>query len=298
MNFSTMDYFVTLARTRNFTRAAEELHITQQSLSAHIAALEQELGCQLFLRRVPLELTYGGETFLRYAQSFRKDLGDLRRTFQDIRGDRRGRLRVGVAHTRGRAILPPILAAFQEDYPEVLVELAEDSNQGIQESLGKGELDLAIGRFPDPLPGVEREDFYEEEIVLLASRSLDGPALAGACQGNLSCLADLPFVLSAAGDIAGQIGRDLLARVGAEPKVKVTSNDVQTLLSLCCAGVGACFCPDNLARAVLSPEQRKGLVTIHLGEEARYPIRFAYPQGGVSWSILSAFLDTARKIWK
>lgn len=45
MTFSSMDYFITIARERSFTRAAQQLHITQQSLSSHIAALEQELGC-------------------------------------------------------------------------------------------------------------------------------------------------------------------------------------------------------------------------------------------------------------
>ena len=64
MNFLSMDYFVTLAQERNFTRAAEKLHITQQTLSAHIAVLEKEAGSPLFLRRVPLELTYAGKVFL------------------------------------------------------------------------------------------------------------------------------------------------------------------------------------------------------------------------------------------
>lgn len=53
MNLQTMEYFSVLARERSFTRAAEALHITQQSLSGHIAAVEQELGVQLVVRRTP-----------------------------------------------------------------------------------------------------------------------------------------------------------------------------------------------------------------------------------------------------
>ena len=64
MNFSSMEYFTVLAQERNFTRAAERLHITQQSLSSHIAGMEKELGSQLLVRRVPLELTYAGEVML------------------------------------------------------------------------------------------------------------------------------------------------------------------------------------------------------------------------------------------
>ena len=68
MNFSSFDYFLALARERSYTRAADALHITQQSLSAAIAALERELGCPLVVRRTPLELTYAGRVFLQYAE--------------------------------------------------------------------------------------------------------------------------------------------------------------------------------------------------------------------------------------
>ena len=64
MNFQNIQYFLQVARKRSFSQAAEELFITQQTLSASIAALERELGCKLFLRHIPLELTYGGERFL------------------------------------------------------------------------------------------------------------------------------------------------------------------------------------------------------------------------------------------
>lgn len=70
MNFSSFDYFLALARERSYTRAADVLHITQQSLSAAIAALERELGCPLVVRRTPLELTYAGRVFLQYAERF------------------------------------------------------------------------------------------------------------------------------------------------------------------------------------------------------------------------------------
>lgn len=70
MNFLSMDYFIMVAKERSFTKAAKRLGITQQTLSAHIASLEREVGCDLFVRHVPLELTYAGETFLRYATDF------------------------------------------------------------------------------------------------------------------------------------------------------------------------------------------------------------------------------------
>ena len=70
MNLVTMDYFVALAEEKSFTRAAERLHVTQQTLSAHIAQTERELGSRLVNRKVPLTLTFAGERFLEYARSF------------------------------------------------------------------------------------------------------------------------------------------------------------------------------------------------------------------------------------
>ena len=81
MNFHSLDYFLVLAREKNFTRAAEALHITQQSLSSHIANLERELNCTLVVRRTPLELTYAGRTFLRYAESIGQTRQAMEREF-------------------------------------------------------------------------------------------------------------------------------------------------------------------------------------------------------------------------
>ena len=82
MNFSSMDYFVMVARERSFSRAAERLHITQQTLSAHIAGLEKELSTKLLVRSIPLELTYAGEVFLGYAADLQRKLGPWSGSFR------------------------------------------------------------------------------------------------------------------------------------------------------------------------------------------------------------------------
>ena len=222
MNFSSMDYFVELARERNFTRAAAKLHITQQSLSSHIASLEQELGTQLLVRRVPLELTYAGEVFLRYAKHFQQECGDMRREFDDITANQRGVLRIGIAFTRGRAIMPDILRRFKTTCPNICVELAEDKNRALAAALTNREIDLAIAAFPEPLPEINLIDFYREEIVLVipdrilansffapgtdASPEAVSESLRAAIgAGDLSAFAGGPLLLGSTEDIAGRI---------------------------------------------------------------------------------------------
>lgn len=172
MNFQSMEYFAAVAKNRSFTRAADALHITQQTLSAHIAGIERELGCPLLIRHIPLELTYAGEVFLRYATEFNTKYDCMLHEFGDILNNQTGKLRIGIAFTRGHAIMPELIAAFQKEYPGVDVELVESSNDVLQKYLLDGTIDLAIANFSVRIPGIILRDFYEEEMVLIVSTAL------------------------------------------------------------------------------------------------------------------------------
>lgn len=301
MNFSSMDYFIVLARERNFSRAAEQLHMTQQSLSAHIASLEQELDCKLFVRHVPLELTYAGERFLDYAMSFTESISSMRQEFCDISANQKGVLRIGIAFTRSRALMPRLIPAFQSKYPNISIELAEDSNATLAKNLLNGEIDLAIANFPYTLQDVEFHGFYDEEVVLLISRQLikdlygteSGRVLTGLAAGNLAFLRTCPFLMGNPADIAARIGLTMLKQAKIRPVIRVRSNNIETLLSLCVRSTGACFCPENLARSALTPDQLDSLELIRLGDGAKYPIRFGYLKKTYQWSIILEFIKTA-----
>ena len=222
MNFSSMDYFVMVARERSFSRAAERLHITQQTLSAHIAKLEGELGAKLLVRSIPLELTYAGEVFLGYAVDLQRKLGSMEREFQDLTGNQRGLLRIGVATIRGRIVMPSILTRFRARYPKIAIRLVEDENGKLLEYLENREIDLAVALFPQVVPGVELVDFYQEEVVLLVPQAIldqvaeeKGPsALERLERGDLSPLQGAPFLLEAEEDDVGKIGYSFLSQAG------------------------------------------------------------------------------------
>lgn len=302
MNFHSLDYFLVLAREKNFTRAAEALHITQQSLSSHIAGLEKELGCTLLVRRTPLELTYAGRKFLHYAESIGQTRQTMEREFCDISENQKGELRVGIGYTRGRAIMPRLISAFQRQYPNVEIMLRECSNDAIQKALLSGGIDLAIAAYPKVPPSIELADYYTEHTVLCLVDSL-----LVQCQidldvrrneiaaGDLHSLRDCPFVLGSAADIGGRIGRELLRASGISPISKATSENVETLLALCVQGVGACFCPENLLQTALSPEQLAQLHILPLCPSASYPICFGYLRRSYPWSVLSEFIRIARE---
>jgi len=305
MNFSSMEYFTVLAQERNFTRAAQRLHITQQSLSSHIAGMEKELGSQLLVRHVPLELTYAGEALLRYAADFQKLHYDMQREFCDISQKQKGILRVGAASTRGQMILPETIAQFQESYPNISIELTESSNDELHQKLLKGTVDLAIADFPDALPGVRLTDFYREENVLVIEKELyskcftfDAEECARRlCADDYSALKKCPFVLGSIEDIDGRVGRDVLKRADIDnPIVKATSHNVGMLLRLSLCGVGACICPQKILQSLLSLQQINSLWVFPLGAKAANSIQFGYLIQSYQWSVNEKFIACAKAV--
>ena len=289
MNFLSMEYFAAVARRRNITRAAAELHITQQTLSAHIAALEKELGCKLLVRKSPLELTYAGESFLRYAEGFNDELHALKTEFADIAGNQRGRIRVGVAHTRGYLTMPSIIEVFREEYPGIDVELYEKSNEELIAMLREGAIDLFVGRATEDFREFNVVPFYSEEIVMLVPKCLGlCPTLTG--EAALAKLAQAPFVLCKPNDIAGRISRVLIKQVGFKPHEAVITDNASTMLSLCARGVGPCFCPSVQVRAMLSLEERGEVQEYRFSSDAAYQISFAYARAPYVWEALKRFI--------
>jgi len=305
MTFSSLDYFIMVARERSFTKAAERLHITQQTLSSHIAALEKEVGCQLLVRHIPLELTYAGEVFLQYAMEIQKKKAAMLQELGDIAHNEKGRLRIGIAHTRGHAIMPEIITRFQQRYPLVQIQLSEASNDVLHAKLLEGEIDLAIANyFQEGLQGVELEDFYQEEVVLLASDQLleriYGPEKEAVLEQvrrteNLTALKDCPFILNNQNDIAGRIERQLMSKAGFFPVVRAESNNTETLMDLCLRGIGACFCPENLIIPILNEQrQQRQIHLLRFGKQTQYMIRFGYLKQ-YRWSMIQNFIDISRQ---
>ncbi|MBQ9708528.1 MAG: LysR family transcriptional regulator [Firmicutes bacterium] len=302
MNFSSMEYFVVLSQERNFTRAAERLHITQQSLSSHIAGLEKELGCKLVIRHIPLEITYAGQMLLKYAEDFRNLHSDMEREFCDISQNQKGVLRIGSSTTRGKTILPDTICQFSEEYPNIMIEWIEGPNDALHQELIKGTVDVAIADFPQSLPGIKIDEYYSEETVLIVSRELlkkvcgkdYDRAVSSFEADDFSLLKDCPFVLGGMKDLDGRIGMSVLKNAGiSNPHIKFSSHNLEMLLNLCRRGVGACFCPKNIAESILNEKERKGLLQFHLGEAAEYPIRFGYKERSYQWSVIEKFMECA-----
>ena len=306
MNFQSIHYFLQVARKRSFSQAAEELFITQQTLSASIAALEKELGCRLFVRHIPLELTYGGEQFLKYATSFEQNYDRMLRDFAEIGADIRGRLRIGVAVNRGHLLLPRLIHAFHQVHPTVEVAVLEGKNDALLEALHENEIDLAIADFPEDCRGIAVEEYYEDEIVLTVSDALLQTCFGDRMRevkaslvetGDIRRLADVPFLMSSALSVSGRIARKLIRQAGIVPEVKTSSGNMETLIEMCYLGEGACFCPGKLLRYLLSEEQLETMTVLRfLDSGTQYSVKFGWPEQEKDWSIREEFIHLAKSV--
>lgn len=304
MNFQSMEYFLAVEHYRSFTKAAESLYITQQTLSSHIAKIESEINCRLFVRTVPLELTYAGEVFLNYAKIFEQNYSRMQRDFSDIANETKGRIRIGIAYTRGRVLLPDVIEEFQKAYPKMEVQLLEDSNEHIIENLRDNRVDLIVASMPDKVPEVVSEELYPEEIVLAVSKrllaELYGDEMLQVCdqaKENLSVLQECPFLLNSKKDLIGRYARDILEAMNFTPFIKAGSESQLTLMEFCLRGSGACFFSKRVVEEVLTTEQKNCLQIIEFQNIHAYiSFRVAWKKTNSSWKVLKDFIKCLKGV--
>lgn len=145
----TVQYFLALAETRNFTRAAESIFVTQPAFSRKIAELEKELGCKLFLRDSrPIELTPAGETFLKWAKRLTENVKLMREDMEKARQGILNTLRIGYNGASHLPFLSAVLNRVKESYPHMECISVRGEPPRLESLLADGELDGIFTSLP------------------------------------------------------------------------------------------------------------------------------------------------------
>jgi len=256
MELRQLQYVVQIAADKNFSRAAEKLHIAQPSLSQQLAKLEKELGQQLFRRTTnSVEPTHAGEVFVAKARVILDAVEQLKQEMDDLGQMRRGRLVVGSLPITGSHILPVVLPLFQERYPEIEIVLLEDSTSRLEQLTASGQTDLSLLSLPLQEPSLTWEPLIEEEIKLAVPpqhRLAREAAASGRSDVRIAELADEPFILLKRGQGFRQIAYELCAEGGFVPRTVFESGNIETVQSLVAAGMGIAFVPMMVTRAARS----------------------------------------------
>jgi DNA-binding transcriptional LysR family regulator len=167
LNLHRLRVFHAVARRESYSRAAEDLHISQPAVSKHVLDLEEELGAMLFHRLGRrIVLTEAGRLMADYAQRIFTLADESRRALEELQGLERGTLRLGASSTPGNYLLPRALAAFRTRYPRLEVSLDITASRDVVDRIIRQDLDLGFvgATFAADL---HVQPYVEDELVLI-----------------------------------------------------------------------------------------------------------------------------------
>lgn len=243
MNLEQLRAFVEVANVGNFTRAAEQLHLAQPSLSRQIGSLEQDLGAELFRRaRGGSTLTTAGESLLPLARRMLADADSVRRELAELAGLERGRVRLGATPTLCISLVTEVLSAFHAAHPAIELHLSEQGSWRLLDELAAGELDLALITTSDaPASRFDVTPLLAEELVVISSGAAD-PLVAGDAI-RLVEVATLPLIVfSSSYDV--RIASDTAFRsAGLTPDVVLEGAEMDAVLRFVERGLGVAIVP-------------------------------------------------------
>lgn len=295
MELRQLQYALQIAADKNFSRAAEKLHIAQPSLSQQLAKLEKELGVLLFSRNTnSVELTHAGAAFMEKAHMILDMVNQLTKEMEDISDLKKGKLTVGSLPITGSHVLPRVLPLFHTRYPGIEIHLVEDTTQVLEHLTAAGQTDLSLLTLPVLEDNLAYEQLLEEEIVLavpphhpLADRAADGE------QVGIEELRDEPFIVLKRGQGFRQIALELCAKHGFEPRIVFESSNIETVQALVAAGMGIAYVPHMIAMGhgtTFMP------VYLRLSERPSRMLVFAYRKGRYISKAAAAFMEVVREV--
>ncbi|WP_127586568.1 LysR family transcriptional regulator [Paenibacillus koleovorans] len=247
MELRQLQYAIQIAAEKNFSRAAEKLHIAQPSLSQQLSKLEKEIGVLLFHRNTnAVELTHAGALFIEKAQKVIDMMEQIKQEMDDISHTRKGRLTVGTLPMTGSHILPLVLPVFQSRFPEIEVVLVEDSTLKLEQLTANGQTDLSLLTLPLFDDALSYQPLIDEEIILAMPPQHPLTLQPGLL--DMKQLEHEPFIVLKKGQGFRQIALDLCNQAGFSPNIVFESTNIETVQSLVAAGMGIAFVPSMFAR--------------------------------------------------
>lgn len=240
-----MQYVVEVAKQRNFTRAADEVCVSQSTLSHQIAKLEDELGIKLFERKArTVYPTEAGEEFIHHAKLVLSHLENARQSIQAYLGLLKGTLHIGVIAASGRVNYVGMLAAFHKQHPGLHYQIVQSGSYDLLDKLSAGELDVAIAVRPSQheYEDIEFHHLAFDEYVL--ATPLNHPFAQRKCI-DLREAADEKFIFHQSSDRMYFTCMEACAKAGFKPDIVCQSSHSPTCISLISAGMGIGFFPSE-----------------------------------------------------
>jgi LysR family cyn operon transcriptional activator len=223
-------YFLAVAKARSFTHAAEELGVTQPTLSHQIKQLETIVDAVLIDRSSrTAELTESGRLFRPHCERLLRELEIGGVALTELKGLMRGHVRIAVSHSFSTSTLPNVLADFARRYPGVHVAARVVPHLDMQRALVAGDLDLAAAWMPERTDDIVAEPLTEEALMLVVGSQ---HPWAGRRSVTMQTLAGIPLVLLTREFAARQFVDKVLGDAGRSAGVLIEMNAIAPILAV------------------------------------------------------------------
>lgn len=246
MDLRQLRYFVAVARERNFTRAAEQLHIAQPPLSRQIQLLEEELGVTLFLRKTrPIRLTDAGRLLYEQALQVLGRVDQMKDATRRVGQNRNRLLSIGFVASTLYGGLPTLVRKLRQSAPDVDIQLLEMLSIQQIPALKEGRIDMGFGRLRHADPGIVSTVLREERLVVALPH--DVPLARDAAPLRLAALGGQTLIVYPKEPRPSYADHvlHLLHEADVRPGDVLEMREIQTALGLVAAQSGVCIIPSS-----------------------------------------------------
>ncbi len=232
--------FLTVARHLHFTRAAQELGMTQPSVSMQIRQLEENLGVALFEQIGKRTfLTEAGQELYRYGDRIHQQLAEAETVLERLKGAQGGQLRLAIGPT-AKYFMPGLIAAFTLNHPDIVIDLHITGRDGLLTQLENNERDMVVMGSAPADDTLEATPFLEDPLVMIAP---PGHLLAGKPKVSLAELGTERFLMREPGSDTRAVVDDFFRQQKIEPRTTMIINSNEAIKQSVQAGIGLALVP-------------------------------------------------------
>lgn len=265
--FKGKEYVYEVYKEKSFSKAAQNLYISQPALSAAIKKIENRIGCCIFDRSSKaVRLTDAGTEYIKAVENIMDIESRFENHLSNLNQLKAGRLSIGASNVFASFILPAIITEFTTKYPAVKVNLIEAASAQLEELLFSGALDFVLDNYPLDETIYEKHLFCSEHLILTVPPKLPSNALAheyrlsidDIFQGKhldpattpvpLCLFAHEPFIFLRAGNDTRIRADKIFQEHGLTPKIVLELDQLATAYNVACYGMGATIISDTLAQ--------------------------------------------------
>ncbi len=241
MDLHQLRVFQAAVKSGGFTRASEQLHLSQSTVSQHIKMLEEELGCALFLRvGKRVMVTEAGRVLLQYSETIFRDLKNAEMAVREMNALKRGTVRLGVGPTTLTYRLPHVLSDYSRRFPDIELIVLAGTTEFLLDALRSQHLDLAVVMRTTPQPGLTATPLGREEMIIVANRE---HPLARQKTVDAKDLASLRFILYEKHTAMQNVIDRYFESLGVTPRITMEVENNEAIKSLVRVGLGASIMP-------------------------------------------------------